>query len=116
MIADAKAERYREVLELVLADPNVDGVLVINMLKSCFFEPEDAEVIAEVAKKHPSKPVVDVPTGAEDYILVQKVLKHTDIPTFNLPDAAARALRWLREYDVVREGWHERGSVERQGL
>jgi len=112
MIADAKAERYRDVLELVLADPNVDGVLVINMLKSCFFEPEDAEVIAEVAKKHSDKPVVDVPTGAEDYLLIQKALRQTDIPTFNLPDMAARALNWLREYDAIRKRIHNKENVE----
>ncbi|MCK4482352.1 CoA-binding protein, partial [Candidatus Bathyarchaeota archaeon] len=36
LIADARAERYTKVLELVLGERNVDGVLVINMLKSCF--------------------------------------------------------------------------------
>ncbi|MCK5593565.1 CoA-binding protein, partial [Candidatus Bathyarchaeota archaeon] len=33
IIADARAERYSRILDLVLADKNVDGVLIINMLK-----------------------------------------------------------------------------------
>jgi acyl-CoA synthetase (NDP forming) len=98
LIADARAERYSFVLDLVLSDPNVDGVLVINMLKSCFFEPEDALVIAEVAKGHPDKPVVDVPAGGEDFTLVRKVLQETSIPLYNLPEKAARALKALRTY------------------
>jgi acyl-CoA synthetase (NDP forming) len=68
------------------------------MLKSTFFEPEDALVIAEINRKHPTKPVVDVPAGGEDFALVQKVLRDTDIPVYNLPEKAAKALRALRLY------------------
>jgi acyl-CoA synthetase (NDP forming) len=98
LIADARAERYAFVLDKVLADSNVDGALVINMLKSTFFEPEDALVIAEIGRKHPTKPVVDVPAGSEDFALVQKVLREASIPVYNLPEKAAKALRALRLY------------------
>jgi len=98
LIADARAERYSFVLDLVLSDPNVDGVLVINMLKSCFFEPEDAVAIAEIAKKHSGKPVVDVPAGGEDFTMVYQVLRDTNIPVYNLPEKAVKALKTLRTY------------------
>jgi len=101
LAADARAERYSFVLDLVLSDPNVDGVLVINMLKSCFFEPEDAVVIAEAAKKHSDKPLVDVPAGGEDFALVQKILRDTNIPVYNLPEKAAKALKALRTYHKI---------------
>ncbi|MBX5328846.1 MAG: CoA-binding protein [Candidatus Bathyarchaeota archaeon] len=103
MIADARAERYAKVLELVLADKNVDGVLIINMLKSCFFEPEDAKVIPRIAAKYPGKPVVDVPAGGEDFALVYKVLGNTSIPLYNLPEKAAKALKVLRTYCKILE-------------
>jgi len=103
LIADARGERYALVLGAVLSDPNVNGVMVINMLKSCFFEPEDALAIAETAKKHPNKPVVDVPAGGEDFFLVRRVLKNIRIPAYNLPEKAARALKSLRMYQRVRE-------------
>lgn len=101
LIADARSERYSTVLALVLADSNVDGVMVINMLKSCFFEPEDAKAIAETAKKNLDKPVVDVPAGGEDFNMVYKVLQNTEIPVYNLPDKAAKALKALRAYYKV---------------
>jgi len=101
LIADARTERYSVVLDAILADTNVDGVMVINMLKSCFFEPEDALTVAETAKKHRDKPIVDVPGGGEDYTLVQKVLSSSNVPVYNLPEKAAKALRTLRTYNKI---------------
>ncbi|MGQ9507260.1 MAG: acetate--CoA ligase family protein [Candidatus Bathycorpusculaceae bacterium] len=103
MIADARTDRYEKVLKLVLSDKNVDGVLVINMLKSCFFEPKDARIIPKVARKYPNKPVVDVPAGGEDFALVFKVLGNTNIPLYNLPEKAVKALKILREYGKIIE-------------
>ena len=103
LIADARTERYSTVLDLVLSDPNVDGVMVINMLKSCFFEPKDAVAIAETAKKHPDKPVMDVAAGGEDFMLVYEMLRNTNIPVYNLPEKAAKALKTLRMYHQIRQ-------------
>jgi len=105
IIADARADRYEKALELVLSDKNVDGVLVINMLKSCFFEPGDATVIPKLMTKHPYKPVVDVPAGGEDFSLVYKVLGNTNVPLYNLPEKAVKALKVLRIYGkIVKKG------------
>ena len=103
LIADARKERYFFVLDAILSDPNVDGVLVINMLKSCYFEPEDVIAVADASKKHPNKPIVDVPAGGEDFILVQKVLRDTNLPVYNLPEKAAKALKALRKYGKLIE-------------
>jgi len=103
MIADARAERYEKVLDLVLADRNVDAVVIINMLKSCFFEPKDAKVIPKIAVKYSNKPVVDVPAGGEDFTLVHKVLGNTNIPLYNLPEKAVKALKALRIYCKIVE-------------
>jgi len=103
LIADAQAYRYSFVLDAVLADPNVDGVMVINMLKSTFFEPEDALAVSATATKYGEKPVVDVPAGGEDFALVQQVLRETSVPVYNLPEKAAKALRVLRLYGMVKK-------------
>ena len=103
LIADAKAERYKKVLELILADKNVDGVIVINMLKSTFFEPKDSRVIPRIASRFPRKPVVDVPAGGEDFAKVFEVLGRSSVPLYNLPEKAARAMQVLRAYAMIRE-------------
>ena len=103
IIADARADRYEKVVDLVLADENVDGVLIINMLKSCFFEPKDAKVIPQIAAKYPDKPVVDVPAGGEDFASVYNVLGNTNIPLYNLPEKAVKALKILRIYCKIFE-------------
>jgi len=103
LIADARAERYATVLGHVLADPNVDGVMVINMLKSTFFEPEDAQAITSVVERFSKKAIVDVPAGGEDFNLVHRVLGKSSIPLYNLPEKAAKALKALRLYANILE-------------
>jgi acyl-CoA synthetase (NDP forming) len=101
LIADARAERYGKVLDLVLCDKNVDGVLVINMLKSTFFRPGDARIVPEIAAKHPRKPVVDVPAGGEDFEQVHRTIGNSRVPLYNLPDKAAAAMKVLRDYGKI---------------
>jgi acyl-CoA synthetase (NDP forming) len=101
IIADARADRFETVLRLVLSDRNVDGVMVINMLKSTFFEPEDALAIVKTARDYPEKPVVDVPAGGEDFNLVHRILANSNIPVYNLPEKAAKALKALRKYGKI---------------
>jgi acetyltransferase len=102
IIADARADRYGSILESVLEEDGVNGVLVINMLKSCLTMPEDVRVIAETAKKHPEKPVVDCVPGGEDYMKIRGVLSGTSIPVFNTPEKAVFALKVLRDYGQYR--------------
>lgn len=102
MKSAAGAEHYGFVLEKVLADPNVDGVMVINMLKSPVLKPEDLEVVAKATKKYKEKPVVDVTVGGEDPVLVRGVLMEKGIPTYDLPEKAAKAMKALYQYWQVR--------------
>ena len=88
---------------IVAMVPEANGVMVINMLKSTFFEPEDTLAVVKTAARHSGKPVVDVPAGGEDFALVQRVLRNTSMPVYNLPEKAAGALRVLRLYGKVKE-------------
>jgi len=99
---EARAKQYELVMKNVLADPNVDGVIVINMLKSSLLDVDDMRAIAEVLKKF-KKPVVDVAMGGESYVLVHDVLKDTNVPAYDSPERASRALKALRMYGRVKE-------------
>jgi len=98
----AKGDQYKFVLEQVLSDPSVDGVAVVNELKSSFLEPEDVQAVAEAAKKSKGKPVISVTMGGEDCALVREALKDRGVPVYNSPKKAARALDALRFYGKIR--------------
>ena len=98
----AKGDRYKLVLEKVLSDPGVDGVVVVSELKSTFLEPEDVQGVAEAAKKSKDKPVVEVVMGGEDCALVREALRDKNVPIYNSPGKAARALGALRSYGKTR--------------
>jgi acyl-CoA synthetase (NDP forming) len=103
ILADARADRYLKVLRLVLADKKVDGVLVINMLKSTLLEPKDVKVIPRLVAKYPNKPVVDIPGCGEDFKLMYKILGDTNIPLYDMPEKAVKALKVLRVYGRILE-------------
>lgn len=101
--SDARAEHYKFVLRQVMADQNVDGVMVISMLKSRLLEPEDLKVVVEIARKFKKKPIVNVSMGGEDYTLIYEFLKHENLPVYDTPEKAARVLRALHQYWKSRE-------------
>jgi acetyltransferase len=103
----AKADRYKFVLEQVLSDHGVDGVVVMNELKLSFLEPEDVQAIAEVAEKSKDKPVVSVTMAVGAGVLVREAVKGKNIPVYDSPEKAVLALDALRSY------WKTRTRVEK---
>jgi acetyltransferase len=98
IIADARADRYKIILESVLEEEEVNGVLVINMLKSCLTQPEDVKVLPELAKRFPDKPIIDCIPGGDDYLKIREILSDTNVPVFNTPDKAVFAMKILDNY------------------
>lgn len=91
MIASATAEQYRRAIELVLADPNVDSLLVI------FIPPiiTAAEEVAEAIKSASAgcgKPVLATFMGA------QGPLALAPVPSYIFPESAAVALARVTNY------------------
>ncbi len=103
LIADADGERYKHVLKAVLADETVDGVIVINQMKSCFFSPGDVDGILE-ALKGSSKPVVDVIPGGTDFRTLRGRFIEAGIPAYTDPSHAVEALEALHSYSLVLKG------------
>jgi len=98
----AKDDRYKFVLEQVLSDHGVDGVVVINELKLSFLEPEDVQAIAEAAEKSKDKPVVSVTVAGKACVLVREALKGKNVPVYDSPEEVVRALDALRSYGKTR--------------
>ena len=87
LIGDADAERYRAALAACLADPGVDGVLVILAPQAMTAPLEVARAVTECAKTS-DKPLLTCWMGEEQVAPARRLLAAHGIPTFRTPDPA----------------------------
>ena len=93
MLASAPPAHYEAALNLVLADPNVDSVLVIFIPPLVTDADEVAAAIARAADRGPQKPIAGVFMRSED---APAALSR--IPCFAFPEPAAIAMSRLAAY------------------
>jgi acetyl coenzyme A synthetase (ADP forming)-like protein len=103
LIASATPDLYREAIDAVAADPNVDALIII-FIPPLFTRAKDvARVIMESARKiNRSKPIITVFMSAEG---VPEELRSADlrVPSYAFPEAAAIALARAARYGEWRE-------------
>ncbi len=103
VIGDAKADRYEVALDAVLNDPNVDAAIVI-FTPQVISEPEKtAEVIIEMQKKYPQKPILAAFIGGPRVEKAIEILKSAGIPVYESNDRVVAALAIMNRYRVMRE-------------
>ncbi len=100
---DANGDRYKFVLEQVLSESGVDGVVVVNELKSTFLKLEDFQEITKAMKKSKNIPVVDIVMCRKDCALVREKLQDKDVCVYASPRKAAQALCALYSYEKTRK-------------
>ena len=102
MIASATAEDYRQAIEIVAADPNVDALIVIFTPPLVTRADAVANAIAEAATSvDKSKPLLSVFLSAQQ---APKQLRSRDrcIPSYAFPETAAIALSRAARYGAWR--------------
>ncbi|MFH0775475.1 MAG: acetate--CoA ligase family protein, partial [bacterium] len=97
VIGDAREDRYKVAMEAVLADENVDGVIVISTLQAMTSIKEISLVIGEVTAKY-QIPVLVCYMGVTDISDALNALDEKHIPHYKFPEAAARAMASMAEY------------------
>ncbi|GAB4437548.1 MAG: acetate--CoA ligase [Anaerolineae bacterium] len=99
VLGDAMADRYKIALDLVVHDPNVDGIIVILTPQAMTEIEETARAVVEVAKQI-DKPVLGCFMGEYRAEAGAKILTANGIPNYDVPERAAatlKALSWYRE-------------------
>ncbi len=114
VIGDARHERYEAALRAVVKDPNVDGVIVILTPQAMTDSREIGEVVANVAqtmKVSPwlAKPVLASFMGIVDVSEGVALLEKADIPHYQFPESAPRALAQMHMYQ---KNWLDRPRTE----
>ena len=97
VIGDAQHDRYEHALRTVIADPNVDGVLVLLTPQAMTEAEATAKVIVELDKES-DKTIVACFMGHADVESGIKVLKESHIPHYSFPENAAEALGAMDKY------------------
>ena len=99
LLGDATTERYRQSIDKCIADPGVDGLVVIALYQTPLLTTEIVEVISE-AHNNSKKPIIVVSTGGEFTDLLSRSLRERGLPVFSYPDEAITALDKLIAYQL----------------
>ena len=99
IIGDADGPRYRDALDILLADPEFDAVLVLNVPTAVTSSTEAAEAVVEaVAARRSVKPVLVGWVGQAAAVEGRRFLRKSGLPAFQTPDEAARGFMHLVQY------------------
>jgi acetyltransferase len=101
VIGDAGPDRYRAALSVCLADENCHGLLVILTPQAMTRPTGCAAAVIEAAANQP-KPVVACWMGGARVAEGRELLRKSGIPTFNTPESAVDAIRYLWAYSENR--------------
>ena len=97
VLGDADPERYASTLETAAGDPHSDGLLVILTPQDMTDPTATAERLAPYARST-RKPVLASWMGGPAVAAGDSILDGSGIPTFDYPDAAARAFTNMWKY------------------
>jgi len=97
ILGDATPERYAKALEVVAADPNSDGLLVILTPQAMTEATATAELLRPYARLR-DKPILASWMGGDSVEAGERILNEAGIPTFGYPDTAARMFTYMWRY------------------
>jgi len=97
VLGDADPERYAKTLETAADDPESDGLLVVLTPQDMTDPTATAERLAPYANST-SKPVLASWMGGPAVAAGESILNGAGVPTFDYPDAAARAFTNMWKY------------------
>ena len=103
MIASATPHGYSASLDAILGDPGIDSAVAIFTPPLGVRTPDVAEAIGGVAARHPEKPVLAVLMGREGLPEAKSELSRAGVPSYIIPESAARALGALARYGEIVE-------------
>jgi acetyltransferase len=106
VLGDARPDRVAKALQIVVADPNVDGVLVVLTPQSMTDPMGTAIRVADIAATT-REPVLAAWMGGHMVEPGRQILNQAGIPTYDSPDRAVRAFMYLVSYRRNREVLYE---------
>jgi len=100
VLGDARANRYQKALETVVADPNVDGLLVVLTPQAMTEIEATADAIGRLSKEI-EKPMITCFMGEAKVESGIDRLERYGVPNYPFPERAAMALKAMSDYRKV---------------
>jgi acetyltransferase len=97
VLGDADVERFTKAVTTCLADPGVDGIVVIYTPQGAATPTELAERVVGVAEKR-IKPILTVWMGEHEVRAGREVFHSKNIPTYASPEVAIRTYMYMWKY------------------
>jgi acetyltransferase len=98
VLGDAKADRYRFVLEEVLKEQSINSMLVLLTPQAMTESLATAEAIVDMAKKFPRKPILAVFMGGKRVDEAAEYLKKNGVPCYGFPEKAIKTISAMYQY------------------
>jgi acetyltransferase len=95
ILGDATRERYRAALEVVLKDPGVDAVLVLNCPVALVSGQECAAAVLDAQRDHPTRLLIASWVGGDHQRDSRALFAQHRIPSYDTPEDAVRAFMYL---------------------
>jgi acetyltransferase len=102
VLGDARSDRYAAAMELVAADPNVDGMICIVTPQAMTEIVETANAIGQLSQRF-DKPLLSAFMGEERAKAGVDILASYNIPNYRFPEQAAVSLAAMRDYIQARD-------------
>jgi acetyltransferase len=103
VLGDARADRYERALMTLLADRNVDMLVVIITPQAMTEALKTAEAIASAHEKFPDTPIVVSLSGGEALMTAREFLVRHQVEVLHSPESSARSLGQLSSVARLRE-------------
>jgi acetyltransferase len=97
MIGDAGPQTYVDALRILLADPSVDAILVLNAPQAIAPPLAAAEAVVEIAREA-EKPILTSWLGGAAAGEARRVFADAQVPTYDTPENAIRAFMHIVRY------------------
>ncbi len=100
ILGDAKADRYKSVVEACLDDENVDGLLIIYTVQAVGNPVEIARHLVEICKDrgYSNRTILTSFMGYKEVEEANKIFTENNIPTFSTPEQAVKTYLYMHQY------------------
>ena len=97
LVADSGVEAYEKAIEVMMADPGIDALIIVVLLQTPPIDERIIHILARVSDNR-KKPIATISIGGAYTESYRKILEGKGVPSYNSPQAAVKAIERLVTY------------------